>query len=580
VRSVCSVVLFPEGDTTLNAQPIYATPHEEIATQPFALKHSAFRVAQQKESLNLGRLLTIPQPTHCPKCRNMRRMAWRNDRSFYVRQCDLSGQRMVAIYPDSVPFPVYHPSEWYSDKWNALDYGKEVDLSRSFFEQWHELMLQVPRLGVDIVNCENSDYCNYCGDDKNCYLDIAGEDNEDCYFNLFVKHSENCLDCTFVYHSTLCYECISCYNCYNCRWGSYLDNCSDCDFCFDLKGCTNCAFCYNIRNKEYHYFNQKLAPSEYRARVSTLQLGSYAAKSRVLAKWREEMGKRAIFRDSYLLNCENCLGNDIKNSKNCYWVFNATNCEDCRYLYDVLDAKDCQDLNYSLYKPELSYELISTLQLHSSAFNMASHYCSNVYYCDLTNNSSNLFGCIGLNRKSYCILNKQYNKLDYEELLVKIIEMMKARGEWGEFFPMALSPFAYNETVAVEYVPWTREAALAKGCRWKEEGEKSSNPATIVLADEIDECSSELSKELLVCQECTKNYRIIRQELVLYQKQRIPLPRLCPQCRHLERMNLRTPRELWQRDCAKCKAQVLSAYAVEVARDIYCERCYLEAISG
>jgi hypothetical protein len=42
-----------------------------------------------------------------------------------------------------------------------------------------------------------------------------------------------------------------------------------------------------------------------------------------------------------------------------------------------------------------------------------------------TGNSSNLFGCIGLRGKEYCILNKQYTKEEYEALVPKIIEKMK-----------------------------------------------------------------------------------------------------------------------------------------------------------
>lgn len=43
-------------------------------------------------------------------------------------------------------------------------------------------------------------------------------------------------------------------------------------------------------------------------------------------------------------------------------------------------------------------------------------------YCFATKNS---FGCFGLQNKSYCILNKQYTKEEYEVLVPKIIEHMK-----------------------------------------------------------------------------------------------------------------------------------------------------------
>ena len=39
---------------------------------------------------------------------------------------------------------------------------------------------------------------------------------------------------------------------------------------------------------------------------------------------------------------------------------------------------------------------------------------------------------------------------------------MKKRGEYGEFFPASMSPFGYNETVAHEYFPLSKEE-ITKG---------------------------------------------------------------------------------------------------------------------
>jgi hypothetical protein len=52
-------------------------------------------------------------------------------------------------------------------------------------------------------------------------------------------------------------------------------------------------------------------------------------------------------------------------------------------------------------------------------------------------------------------LNKQYTKEEYEKLLPKIIAHMKKTGEWGEFFPISISPFNYEETPAMDYYPLT-----------------------------------------------------------------------------------------------------------------------------
>jgi hypothetical protein len=522
-----------------------------------------------------GEVVEMPLPTYCPDCRNQRRMMFRNDRSFYNRKCDSTGDKFVALYPEDSPYKIYHPDEFYSEKWNALDFGREFDFSRPFFEQYHDLMLEVPRIGIDIVNCENSYYCNYCGDDKNCYLDIAGEANEDCYYNLFVKYSKDSVDCTFVYNSELCYECINCYDCYACQNSMYLENCSECLYCLDLKGCKNCLFSHGLRNKEYYIFNEKKTKAEYEKYVKKLQLTSHKQRQKLYEGWTKFKLEKAIFRDAYLLNCENCSGNNLKNCKNTDFAFNASNCEDSRYLYDVLDATDCQDLNYSLYKPELSYELISSLNMVRSAFSMASHYNSDVYYCDLTNNSKNLFGCIAMNHNQYCVLNKQYTGAEYEKLVPRIIEHMVKGGEWGEFFPESMTPFAYNETVADEYFSLGKTEVEKKSWKWKESSGERMEGEQMEIPDDLNDVSDDITEKVLTCEESGKLFKVIPQELKFYKKMGLPIPRRSPDQRHRDRIELRTPRKLWERKCMKCGAGVKTAYSSDNSEKIYCEKCYL-----
>ena len=521
--------------------------------------------------------LDLPSPTLCPICRNKRRMAWRNDRSFYTRKSDNSGEEFISIYPKKTPFPVWKPAEWYADNWDPRDYGQEFDFTRSFFEQWHELMLKVPRLGIDIVHCENSEYCNYCGDDKNCYLDIAGEGNEDCYFNLFTKHSRDCTDNTFVYKSDLCYESLHCHTCTNVRYSMHMEGCADCSFCFDCKSCQSCLFSYNLRHKKYYIFNEPHTKEEYEKKLEELNLGSYSNTQLSIQIWKDKVISKAIHRDQYNVQTENCSGNNIKNSKDCRETYNATNCWDSNFLYDVLDAKDCYDLNYSLYKPEVACELISTLNMRYSACNMASHYCHNTFYCDMVNNSDYLFGCISLNRSHYCILNKQYTEEEYNELFPRIVEHMKKTGEWGEFFPAKYSPPGYNETVAQEYFPLTEEQANTQGFNWKPKSKTPPKPQTYKIQNSIKDVPKEITKEILACETCNKNFRLIEQELKFYKRQNIPAPHVCPDCRHEARHRLRNPRILNENKCGKCSAPITTTYRKQLP-NIYCEKCYLEEI--
>ncbi len=522
-----------------------------------------------------GKRYSIPLPTLCPQCRVRRRLSWRNDRTFFKRKCDLTGEEYVSIFSLDGPYKAYKPTPWYGDSWDSMDYGRDYDPEKPFFAQFDALMKDIPHLGIDIVNCQNSEYCNYCGDDKNCYLDIAGEANEDCFYNLFIKYCKDCVDSTFTYKSTLCYECIQCYECYGCQHSMYLDGCSDLSFCFDCKGCKNCLLSVNLRNKEYYILNELHSKEEYEKKLKELRLGSNNALKEVFKIWNKIRIEKGIYRDMYNLNCERCSGNNIKNCKNCHGVFNATECEDCRYLYDVLNAKDCQDLNYSLYDPEVSYELCSTLHMKHCAFCYASHYCSDCYYSGMINNSHDLFGCAALNHKEYCILNKQYSKEEYEELVPKIIENMKKAGEWGEFMPGSISPFAYNETVAQEYYPIKKEDADRLGFYWRDAPEKKTVPETCEVPDNIEDVQDSITDEILLCVQCSRNYRVIPHELRFYRKIGVPVPPVCPECRHQNRLALRNPRAMFEGSCAKCNKAIQTSYSPERPEKVFCEECYM-----
>ncbi len=357
----------------------------------------------------------------------------------------------------------------------------------------------------------------------------------------------------------------------------YLDNCSSCAFCYDLKGCNDCLFSYNLRHKKYHIFNQKYSKEGYEQKLAELQFGSFKALQAEIKMWKDMM-KQAIHRDMYNLNSENCTGNNIKNSKNCHNVYNVVNCEDSKFLYDVLDAKDCYDMNYSLYKPEVAYEIISTLSMKFSAFSLTSHYCNNVFYCDNCNNSSNLFGCTGLNQKKYCILNKQYTKEEYEKMIPRIKKHMRKTGEWGEFFPAKLSPYGYNESIASEYYPLTKEEALAAGYPWRDKEEAKRQPQMYEIPDDISDVPDSITNEILACSNCGKNYKIIAQELSFYHKMHLPIPQKCPDCRHQDRIERRHPRKLWMRQCARCNKEIQTPYTPERSESTYCKECYLKTV--
>ena len=185
------------------------------------------------------------------------------------------------------------------------------------------------------------------------------------------------------------------------------------------------------------------------------------------------------------------------------------------------------------------------------------------------------------------IFNKKYSKEEYLALRGKIIEHMKRTGEYGEFFPPQIAPVAYNETQGHYYMPEKKEVILARGWHWEDKIPGTFGQETMPLAslpDKIEEVQDSILNEILACSECSKNYNIARNELLFLRREKIPLPRKCPNCRYVRRFNLRPPRKLWHRICMcdrgghnhqdKCAVEFETPYAPERPEKVYCESCY------
>ena len=89
----------------------------------------------------------------------------------------------------------------------------------------------------------------------------------------------------------------------------------------------------------------------------------------------------------------------------------------------------------------------------------------------------------------------------------KIVAHLKEIGEWGNFFPKELSPFAYNEAIANEYMPLTKEEALSKGFRWKDDIPSTKGQGTIEyknLPKKPEDYSDKMLNEILTCEKCEK----------------------------------------------------------------------------
>ncbi len=527
-------------------------------------------------------MFEVPEPTFCPLCRMQRRLSFRSERFLYHRKCDLSGKQIISTYSADVPWPVYENEEWWSDKWDAKEYGRDFDFSRPFFEQYFELRDSVPRLALSQQQpMINSTYCNTAGHCTNCYLCFSSNGNENCMYSSWINYCKFTIDSKSVTKCELCYECVDCRDCYNLKWSQNCTNCSDSYFLFNCKGTRNSFGCSNLVDKEYYIFNKPHTKEQYEAFMAQIDLGSHSTIEKLKSKVKEEIGDLVV-KEFEGVNNENSLGNYIRNNKNAFMSFDCDDSEDLRYCQGVYKGKLSMDHTHWGDGTEKVYEsqAIGYIGTNIRFSNLAFHGGSDLTYCDHMVSSKECFGSVGLYKGEYCILNKQYPKEEYFKLKDKIIEHMKTTGEWGEFFPSKYSNYGYNETMAHEEFPLTKEEALAQGFRWKDEADKHKHYKGPVyeIPDNINDVKDDIIDSILVSEETGVPYKITPQELKFYRENNIPIPRKPFNERHWERVKKRNPRILFDRNCAKCNKDIKTTYSPDRPEQVYCETCYLKEV--
>jgi len=303
---------------------------------------------------------------------------------------------------------------------------------------------------------------------------------------------------------------------------------------------------------------------EYEKKKKELDFGSY----KILSKSENLYNKFALNlpnRYASIIKSTGATGDMIMNSKNVKRCFDLYgNIEDSKYLIHFVDAKDCYDIYGGGAVISLSYEGVDVgIEASRQLFAVLTHSCLETYYTYMCFSSKNLFGCIGLCGKQYCILNKQYTK----EEIIKNGYTYRVPPEKD-----------YQTTIKSEDLP-----------------------------DHIKDVSDFILEEIIACPnngqestQCTKAFRIIKPELEFLKNNNIALPRYCPNCRHYQRLKQRNPFHLWHRQCQcaginsenkkykntiehthgdeSCPNEFETPYAPDRPEIIYCEKCYQQEV--
>ena len=526
--------------------------------------------------------IDLPSPTMCPVCRFKYLLAFWVFGRFRITKSALSGKTIITVIPESAPFPIYERSEFVSDAWDPLTYGRDYDSTRSFIEQLVELQSVVPHPHQCGIKNTNSEWADDVWESKDAYLTRSALYLDSVSYGYRVINCKNCIDITYSFDLERSYDCLFCFKSYNLNYSFNCRDCMDSYFLYDCRNCQNCFMSWNLRNQKYCILNQQYSKEDYFEKIKEYNLDSRSSIEALKKEMWQHIQKDAVNRQDYNLQAVQSTGNFLTNDKNCHVCYFTEESENCRYIFrgfksketiDSVGAIECEKSALGI-QDQVSYNNLCNLYTTNCRYSAYLDNCEETEYC---------FGCVGLRKQKYCILNKQYSKEEYEGLVEKIKKDMKERGEWGKLLPLSAAYCGYNLSLAQMMYPMTKDEVVEFGAKWEETVEPKYE--NIIngddLPDTIGKVSDDITKQRILCPETKLSYNITKEELAFYREHNIPLPRRHFDWRTLDRFKpfslMITPQK---GTCYYCKKEIEHYYSPELGfQKIACLECYQREVA-
>ena len=508
----------------------------------------------------------LPTPTLCPEERERQRFAFRNEKSLYKGSCSATWKHIISIFSPNKPYTIYDYGVRWNWNWDPEMFA--LSSNTKVYDALNQLILRVPMWNRFAVENENSEYVNIVWYSKDSYMSFASINIEKCMYVRESIDSTYCVDCFFAIKSNHCYDCLQVNNCFNLYNSENCNNCSDSSYLYNCTNCHNCFNCSNLDNKSFCIDNKQYTEQEYNKHPKK----NPEDLTRSPVHWCKQQW------------CEDSFWNNLTNCHNCSFVSDTVSSVNTKYTRYEDEAKDCMDTFTSLndtciYMISCPHSYACWCVFYSRALKY-SWYCCNCYDC------SNCFACVWLKNKEYCIYNKQYSKEEYNQIVPQIIaQMIRDKQRW-EFFNPQLSYFGYNETIAMEFYPISKEDAIKMW--YKREDYEAPMPNVEkfvqwkdlpklwckVIQEKKPEFLQKILNYAIVCEVSKKPFRITKQEIDFYIKHDLPLPTKHPDVRHQDRVERKEGSVLHLIHCDECGEEMLSVHKQWKWKKILCEKCF------
>ena len=370
----------------------------------------------------------------------------------------------ISIYPETPRSPkLVPPSRFTPPELEIWEY----DFSLSLFENYRELFHKTPLSALrQFPPIENSEYTDWSGWwTHNSYLDIGLYDVENVFYSFEVKeHCKNVFNSVMVWYNS---ENVFQSNCIVRSsfifYSRYILDSSHIWFSTNLIGCHDCIFCDNLTNASYCIENKQYTKENFEI-----------VKAKMLKDQKNFM--------KYFLSLPRSGNNLVSENVSGSYITNSRNVENGFYSFNITEGKNTILVGSMLGNSHMYNVISAGSPFFDHGYSVVNSwwgnhvYCSdfivgsNVYYSYYLENCSFCLGCIWLKNNSYCILNKQYTKEEWERLAEKIFASMEADGTLGNFFPASMNPYYFNDTAACIFdSSFTKEEVTREGYLWRDE---------------------------------------------------------------------------------------------------------------
>ncbi|KKW34802.1 MAG: hypothetical protein UY82_C0058G0007 [Candidatus Uhrbacteria bacterium GW2011_GWC2_53_7] len=532
------------------------------------------------EEISWYRKFNVPPQERSPLTRIREMMTLFIGYEWWYHKHPQTGKQVVSLVHPATGIQVLPDKEWFEKDFSntIMSYDKE----KPFFEQFFDFYKQIPVNALrNLIEPENSIAMASFGN-TNSYFTVASktknslycsqteaDDSAEIYASKDIHRSYNVAFSQRIHGSKFILQSRDCLN------SAFLFDCRNCEFCF---GATN------QRNKTYLWWNEQLSQKEWEKRFAEMNISCRSKLQPHLEQFHNLVGD-AVWPENFNEGVENCTGEylfDSTNLSHCYYAANGSQ-DQYRTTFSFGESRDCAYSVVFQFSNNL-YSCWLTARSANCKFCIATTQCDGLEYSINCYNCTDCFGCIGLQRKKFCIFNVQYGEKDYWKELDEIKCILLDRGEYGIFFPAWMSHAYVPTSGAVFMYLATREDLQKLGARFFEP--ESSGAAGAALegtsfrsSSEVPDCANGLTNEWLntpiLDEKIGRRFAYLKPEQRFYQDLKIAPPNnhFTERIKNLFRQCNTAISE--KTTCYVCKKDV-TTYKNQTYqnRKIYCKACY------